>query len=67
MTARIGCRTFWFLVTVLGERPSADLAAGAFPVAGVAHGELAAPQARAVPVAFRVTEPALNFTLSRLR
>ena len=34
---------------------AADLAAGAFPVAGVAHGEFAAPQARAVPVAFRVT------------
>jgi hypothetical protein len=33
---------------------AADLAAGAFPVAGVAQSDLAAPQARAVPVAFGV-------------
>jgi len=26
MTARIGCRTFWFLVTVLAERPSSPWA-----------------------------------------
>jgi hypothetical protein len=26
MTARIGSRTFWFLVTVLGERPSSPVA-----------------------------------------
>jgi hypothetical protein len=33
---------------------AADLAAGALAVAGVSEGDLAAPQARAVPVAFRV-------------
>ena len=33
---------------------AADLAPLALPVAGVAHGELAAPQAGAVPVAVRV-------------
>jgi hypothetical protein len=33
---------------------AADLAAGAFAVAGVPGGDLAAPQARAVPVALRV-------------
>jgi hypothetical protein len=33
---------------------AADLAAGAFAVAGVAGGDLAAPQAGAVPVAVRV-------------
>ena len=26
MTFRIGARTFWFLVTVLGERPSSPVA-----------------------------------------
>ena len=40
---------------------AADLAAGAFAVAGVAHGDLAAPQARAVPVAVRVTAGAAVF------
>jgi hypothetical protein len=33
---------------------AADFAAGAFPVAGVAEGDFAAPQARAVPVALGV-------------
>jgi hypothetical protein len=96
MTVRIGARTFWFLVIVLGERPSspvasqssaglaygvvdvaglrgdalveflvqvpelvddgglglpADLAPVALAVAGVAEGDLAAPQSGAVPVA----------------
>jgi hypothetical protein len=99
MTARIGSRTFWFFLMVLGERPSSPLAsqssaacrtvemgvaglggdalvelevhvaelvhngglglaAGLPPeasaVAGIAQGDLAAPQARAVPAAFRV-------------
>jgi len=40
---------------------AADLAAGAFAVAGVAQGNLAAPQARAVPVAFRVAAGAAVF------
>ena len=33
---------------------AADLAPGSFAVAGIAQGDLAAPQARAVPVALRV-------------
>ena len=40
---------------------AADLAAGAFPVAGVAEGDLAAPQARAVPVALGVAAGAAVF------
>jgi hypothetical protein len=40
---------------------AADLAAGAFAVAGIAHGDLAAPQARAVPVAVRVAAGAAVF------
>jgi hypothetical protein len=106
MTDRMGSRTFWFFLTVLGERPSspvgepvfgglpdgvvgvaglggdalvelevqvaelvhdggfglaADLAAGAFAVAGVAEGDLAASQAGAVPVAFGVAAGAAVF------
>jgi hypothetical protein len=40
---------------------AADLAAGAFAVAGIADGDLAAPQARAVPVAVRVAAGAPVF------
>ena len=40
---------------------AADLAAGAFSVAGVAGGEFAAPQARAVAVAVRVAAGAAVF------
>ena len=40
---------------------AADFAAGAFPVAGVAEGEFAAPQARAVPVALGVAAGAAVF------
>ncbi len=40
---------------------AADLAAGALAVAGVAEGDLAAPQARAVPVALRVAAGAAVF------
>src|SRR5215469_11019319 len=40
---------------------AADLAPLAFPVAGVAQGDLAAPQARAVPVAFGVAAGAAVF------
>jgi hypothetical protein len=102
MTVRIGCRTFWFFVTVLAERPSsplpggqphgvmgvaglrghprvelqvqvaelvhdrglgraADLPPAALAVAGIAEGDLAAPQPRAVPVTFRVAAAAAVF------
>jgi len=40
---------------------AADFAAGAFAVAGVAEGDLSAPQARAVPVALRVAAGAAVF------
>lgn len=40
---------------------AADLAVGALAVAGVAGGEFAAPQARAVPVAVRVAARAAVF------
>jgi hypothetical protein len=40
---------------------AADLAPLAFPVAGVPGGDLAAPQARAVPVAVRVAAGAAVF------
>ena len=40
---------------------AADLAAGAFPVAGVPEGNLAVPQPRAMPVALRVAAGAAVF------
>ena len=40
---------------------AADLAAGAFPVAGVSEGDFAAPQSRAVPVALGVAAGAAVF------
>jgi len=66
--ARFGGDSFVELVVQVAELVdhggfggAADFAAGAFPVAGVAEGDFAAPQAGAVAVALRVAAGAAVF------